>query len=82
MSWPHIIEALAAIRTLCPPPLPLTVETHGHGLRLALEYGFHIYDALILAAALEAECTVVYSEDLQAGQVVNGRLRIENPFVG
>lgn len=40
-------------------------------------YGFH--DALIIAAALEAACTRLYSEDLQHGQRIE-RLVIENPF--
>lgn len=80
MPWPEIVEAMAAVRLLCPEPLPLTVETHEAALRIASTYGFHFYDALIVAAALEADCPVVYSEDLQDGQVIDKRLRIENPF--
>jgi predicted nucleic acid-binding protein len=80
MSWEDTREALAAIRVLCPSPVPLTIETHEAGLRIAAQYQFHIYDALIAAAALEAECTTLYSEDLQDGQVIDGRLTIRNPF--
>ena len=80
MSWAEVGEALSAIRTLCPAPLPITTDTHEEGLRLASVYSVHIFDALILASALEARCEVMYSEDLQAGQVIEGRLRIENPF--
>lgn len=40
-------------------------------------YGF--YDALIIAAALDAGCTRLYSEDLHHGQRIEG-LTIENPF--
>lgn len=80
MSWPEVADALSAVRTLCPNPIPLSVDTHEMGLRLASEYGVHIYDGLILAAALEAKCLIVYSEDMQAGQTIDGRLRIENPF--
>ena len=80
MPWSEIVEAIAAIRLLCPEPLPLTVGTHEAALRIASEYGFNFYDALIVAAALEAECPVVYSEDLQDGQVIDKRLRVENPF--
>jgi predicted nucleic acid-binding protein len=80
MPWADVSEALSAIRTLCPSPLSLTTKTHDEGLRLAVAYGFHIYDALILASALEAGCAVVYSEDLHTGQIIDGRLRIENPF--
>jgi predicted nucleic acid-binding protein len=80
MSWAEVGEGLLAIRALCPTPLALTTDTHEEGLRLASAYGVHIYDALILASALQAGCAVLYSEDIQAGQVIDGRLRIENPF--
>ena len=80
MSWPEVTDALGAIRILCPSPIPLTSETHDAALRLAGQYGFHIYDALIVAAALEGDCTTLYSEDLQSGQVIDGRLTILNPF--
>ena len=80
MPWQEIGEALAAIRTLCPSPVPLTIETHEAALRIATQYGYQIYDALIAAAALEAECITLYSEDLQDGQVIDTRLTIRNPF--
>ncbi len=80
MAWPDVMAALAAIKILCPSPLPITVETHDAALRLAVRHGYHSYDALILAAALEGECTTVYSEDLHSGQVIDGRLTIRNPF--
>jgi predicted nucleic acid-binding protein len=80
MTWDEIGEALAAIRVLCPSPVPLTVETHEAGLRIAAQYRFHIYDALVAAAALEAECTTLYSEDLHDGRIIDGRLTIRNPF--
>jgi predicted nucleic acid-binding protein len=37
------------------------------------------YDSLIVAAAKEAECSILYSEDMQHGQRLDG-LRIEDPF--
>ena len=80
MSWTEVTDALDAIRVLCPSPMPITAEMHDAALRLARQYGFHIYDALIVAAALEANCTTLYSEDLQSGQVIDGRLTIHNPF--
>jgi predicted nucleic acid-binding protein len=80
MTWPDIEEVLAAIRVLCPSPVPLTIETHEAGLRIAARYQFHIYDALVAAAAIEAECTTLYSEDLPDGQVIDGSLTIRNPF--
>lgn len=80
LSWAELGEALAALRALCLSPLPLTVATNEAALALAARHGFGIYDALILAAALEAGCATLYSEDLQDGQVIDGRLTIRNPF--
>jgi predicted nucleic acid-binding protein len=82
MSWEEIGDALAAVRILCPSPMPLTIDTHDAGVRIAAKYGFQFYDALIAAAALEAECTTLYSEDFQDGQRIEGRLTVRNPFVG
>src|SRR5207244_1109319 len=74
-------KALARLRKLRrPSPAPLTTDTHDAGLRIAAKYGFPFYDALIAAAALEAECTTLYSEDFQDGQVIEGRLTVRNPF--
>jgi predicted nucleic acid-binding protein len=81
MSWEEIEEALAAIRILCPSPVPLTIDTHDAGRRIAAKYGYSMFDGLIAASALEAECDTLYSEDLQDGQVIDGRLTIRNPFV-
>lgn len=49
------------------------------GLDIQARYRFGFYDALIIAAALSAGCTRLYSEDLQHGQRIEG-LTIENPF--
>ena len=78
--WPEIHQALAAIRACCPPPRPLTLATHEAALGLAERYGFQVYDALIVAAALEAGCGTLFSEDMQDGQLIEGRLTIRNPF--
>ena len=80
MSWEEIDEALAAIRVLCPSPVPLTIDTHDAGRRIAAKYGFSMFDGLIAASALEAECDTLYSEDLQDGQIIEGRVTIRNPF--
>jgi predicted nucleic acid-binding protein len=80
MSWEEIGAALAAIRVLCPGPIPLTTDTHEAGLRLAARYRLGFYDALIAAAALEADCKTLYSEDFQDGQVIEDRLTVHNPF--
>jgi predicted nucleic acid-binding protein len=80
MSWPEVSEALDAVRALCETAAPLTVEIHDRALDIAERYGYHVYDALILAAALDAGCDVLYTEDMHDGQKV-GALTIRNPFV-
>jgi predicted nucleic acid-binding protein len=52
---------------------------YSEGLRLNDKHRLPWYDALIVAAALEAGCSLLYSEDLQSGRHF-GDLRIENPF--
>jgi predicted nucleic acid-binding protein len=80
MPWENVIEALGAVRILFPSPVSITLDTHEAALKIAQQYGFGIYDAQIAASALEANCSTLYSEDLQDGQVVDERLTIRNPF--
>jgi predicted nucleic acid-binding protein len=79
MPWEEVLEALGAIRVLFPSPVALTVQTHDRALRIAGRYGYHIYDSLVIAAALEARCNTLFSEDMNDGQTVEG-LTIRNPF--
>ncbi len=80
MPWKDVTEALDAIRVLCSSPVPITISTHQTALRITEKQAFEIYDALVVAAALEAGCATLYSEDLQHGQVIDGKLTIRNPF--
>jgi len=81
LSWPETHEFLSMIRTLLPAH-PLTVEVHETGLDLAERYGLSIYDAMIAASALEADCDTLWSEDMQDGMTLENHLRIVNPFRG
>ncbi len=56
-----------------------TVRLYRRGLDIMRRYGFSFYDSLIVAAALEAKCRILYSEDLQDGQIIE-KLMIVNPF--
>jgi len=80
MPWSEVHLALESVKVLCPNPLPITIDTHKQALAIAEKYGYRIYDALIVASALEARCTILYSEDMQDGQVINGKLTVRNPF--
>jgi len=78
-EWKDVRAALRLICASCAEVASVTLRTHERGLRIAEEYGYGIFDALIIAAALEASCDVLYSEDLQHGQKIEG-LVIRNPF--
>ncbi|NKC13559.1 MAG: PIN domain-containing protein [Gammaproteobacteria bacterium] len=56
-----------------------SVGLYQHGLKLQSRYQYRFYDSLIIAAALEAGCRTLYSEDLQHGQTIE-QLTIKNPF--
>lgn len=79
LSWAETNDVLRIIRAVCRVS-PITVDTHDRALLLAERYQLGVYDALIVAAALIAECGTLYSEDLQSGQKIAGSLRIVNPF--
>ena len=81
MNWAETEAALVRIRFLCGPILPVTLRTHLEGVEVAKRYGYHIYDSLLIAAAVGAKCTTLYSEDMQDGQRI-GELTIRNPFRG
>lgn len=50
-------------------------------LNLHDETRYSFYDCLVIAAALQAGANVLYTEDLQHNQLIDGRLRIVNPFL-
>jgi predicted nucleic acid-binding protein len=79
MTWEETGAFLSGIRGLCPVE-PLTVETHDVGRAVAARYGLSVYDAMIVAAALLSGCTTLLTEDMGHGTVVEGQLRIVNPF--
>jgi predicted nucleic acid-binding protein len=79
LSWAELHELLSMFRRLLTVH-PVTLETHGTGMALAERYGLSTYDAMIAAAALNAGCDTLWSEDMQHGLLLDERLRIANPF--
>jgi len=51
------------------------------GFDLSERYGFSFWDSLIVAAALENECSILYTEDLQHNQSIENKLTIKNPYL-
>ncbi|MGA2709737.1 MAG: PIN domain-containing protein [Steroidobacteraceae bacterium] len=79
MPLNEIREILDTIRAVCAVE-PITVETHDRGLAVFERYRFSLYDSMLVAAALIAGAKIIYSEDLQDGQVIDNQLRVTNPF--
>jgi len=78
-SWEEIRRALDVLRVFCPEPVPLTIEIHERAVQIAERYGYSIFDSLVIAAALHAGASTLYSEDMRDGQTIDG-LTIRNPF--
>ena len=79
MSIDEVRELLATVRAVC-RVVPITEATHDKGIEIADRYRLSIYDAMIIAAALIAECKILLSEDMSDGQMFDGSLEIRNPF--
>jgi predicted nucleic acid-binding protein len=77
----EIREILGTVRAVCTVE-PVTADTHDRGIEVCERYKFSFYDSVLVAAALLAGSKVLYSEDLQHGQVIDRQLRIVNPFLG
>jgi predicted nucleic acid-binding protein len=80
-SWAETRALLSIMRDLLRVQ-PITIEVHETGLELAERYGLSTYDAMIAASALQADCDTLWSEDMQHGMMLNGQLRVVNPFRG
>ena len=68
----HFLEALSFV----------TVEksTIKKALQVKKNHLYSFWDSLVIASALENNCSILYTEDLQEGQVIDGKLTIINPF--
>jgi predicted nucleic acid-binding protein len=75
----EVLEKCIKVLAYCKiiPVSHLTLET---ALFLINLYDFQLFDSVIVASALDANCDILYSEDLQHSQVIENRLTIINPF--
>ena len=79
LAWPELAQVMVDIRRFATVQ-DLTVVVHDRGLALAQRHQMNLYDAMVAAAALEAGCSTLWSEDLQHGQKLDRTLTIRNPF--
>ena len=79
IEWPIIEEVLSSAIDFC-DVVPLTLDCHVRAVELSRNHVINIFDANIIAAAEQAGCDILYTEDLNNGQVI-GRIMVNNPFV-
>ncbi|MCY3928519.1 MAG: PIN domain-containing protein [Acidobacteria bacterium] len=74
-------QALRYLRDVLDPLCSVfpSISLYETALSLHRRWRFSFYDSLIVAAALESNCNVLYSEDLQDGQEIES-LTVANPF--
>jgi len=60
---------------------PISISTLKYARLLLDRYDFQLFDSIVVASALEADCQILYSEDFQNGLLVEKRLKIINPFI-
>jgi predicted nucleic acid-binding protein len=58
----------------------VTEDIIDNAVDLHYRYGFSYYDCLMLASALKSDCEFIYTEDMNDQQVIEGKLKIINPF--
>jgi predicted nucleic acid-binding protein len=79
-DWSEVAAVLEDVRAALDGPLPVSLPLHLSALEFARDHNVAFYDALILAAAIEAGCDTLYSEDFQHGRRF-GNCMIVNPFL-
>ena len=52
-----------------------------HALNIKNRYHYSYWDSLIIATSLKAKASVLYSEDMHHGQMIDNQLTIINPFL-
>ena len=57
------------------------LSTISLAFQVTRKHQYALYDALIIASALESGCSILYTEDMQHGHLVDNRLKIVNPFL-
>lgn len=59
---------------------PITLDTVKKSWKIRFKYAYSYWDSLIVASALENNCSTLYTEDMHDGQVIEDSVRIINPF--
>ena len=75
----EVRKLLTTLESMCSVEIVIPATMH-HALDIVDRYGFSWYDSLIIATALDAGCDTLYTEDMQHGQLIEGKMTVTNPF--
>jgi predicted nucleic acid-binding protein len=78
--WDVVAADLDALRDVVPAVIAVDDAANREAVRIAERYRLSFYDSLMLAVALSHGARTIYSEDLQHDLVIDGTLRIVDPF--
>ncbi len=79
LPWNEIHLLLGYLQSSC-HIVPLAISMHERAVDISEATGIRIYDALLVAAAEDAGCDTLFTEDLNNGQRI-GSVAIRNPFM-
>jgi predicted nucleic acid-binding protein len=75
-----IFEVIYVISELAQEVFIINENTIFNALKVHKKYKYSYYDSLIIASALECECSYLFSEDMNDRQIIDDRFTIINPF--
>ena len=61
--------------------LPLKLAAYQKANQIRIHYSVSFWDSLIISSALLADCSILYTEDMQNGLVLENQIKIINPFL-
>lgn len=76
----EILEALREITSSC-NIVDFSMDVIESAIYLNGKYKYSYYDCLVISAGLKAECSILFSEDMQHNQLIENKIKITNPFV-
>ncbi len=79
-SWREIGSAIVDIELVLIDVRSITIDSHRKAMSICDDNGLSLYDALIVAAAAEAGCDCLWTEDMHNGAIIAG-VKIQNPFI-
>jgi predicted nucleic acid-binding protein len=71
-----VTKGIAAFATV----VPLDFKVYQDAFRIRGRYNISFWDSLIIASALDNKCTLLYSEDMQPGLLIDNKLKVVNPL--